>query len=595
MYKRVTFVLLFAMPLVLTSCIENCRRQAFSYFESVYNLEGRNAGITENYKSCRIRVYDSLYILIDTPDDSHQIHIYNKDFRYILSSGRTGRGPGEIVNPLFGPLNIEDGIIWYLDMGRRELLKFPVDSMLSNPGFLPHESVPIPQDIFVIVQYTPFKDGLISFSDIYSRNFLISFFNRTGDIVDTLGIKKREEFDNLNISRDQFIVPYLYDMHPNGELYAIAYQFSDIISVVDSKGEIVAFSRGPDGIDQAPVQTGNPEITTYADLRCDENYIYALYYGDQNDEEQSSGILHVFDWKGNPIAKINLEQPAHSFTIDNNLGRIVTFSPMSGDIVYYDLPSELHDTGNLAISQQYVSPGHEENNGNGNSSTANVRIHEDFSYNENKRQGEGVTDIDGNQYETVVIGNQEWMAENLKTTTYRDGTPIPNVTGNNEWRGLATGAYAWYDNDESYGAKYGALYNVQAAKDERGLCPEGWRVPSDSDWKELRFYAENYYKNNYPELDKNSYRGHAGHVLKSASGWHDGGNGTDDLGFSALPAGRRYHDGVFSYLGENACFWSTSGLRAATYWFIVNYDDFLHSYLSGGGRSGFSVRCVRGS
>ena len=586
-----TSVFLFAAICCLVSCGTRGEKKTHSYFGSVYNLEGRNAGITEHYKSCRIRVYDSLYILIDTPDDSHQIHIYNKDFQYILSSGRTGRGPGEIVNPLFGPLNIDDGIIWYLDMGRRELLKFPVDSILSNPGFLPHESVPVPQDIFVMVQYTPFKDGLISFSDIYSRNFLISFFNREGDIIDSLGIKKREEFDNLNISRDQFIVPYLYDMHPDGELYAIAYQFSDIISVVDSKGEIVAFSRGPDGIDQAPDQAVNPEITTYADLRCDENYIYALYRGKEHDEEKSSGILHVFDWIGNPVAKINLDQPVHSFTIDNHLGRIVTFSPVSGDIVYYDLPSKLHDTGNLAISQLYVSTGHEESNGNGSSSTSYVMTDKEFSYSKNDRQGEGVTDIEGNEYETVVIGNQEWMAENLKTTTYRDGTPIPNVTGNNEWRGLATGAYAWYDNDESYGAKYGALYNVQAAKDERGLCPEGWRVPSDSDWEELRDYAENYYKNNYPELDNTRYRGHAGYILKSASGWHDDGNGTDDLGFSALPAGRRYHDGVFYYIGEIACFWSTSGVWAATYWFIVNNNDFLDSYHSGGGRDGYSVRC----
>lgn len=97
-----------------------------------------------------------------------------------------------------------------------------------------------------------------------------------------------------------------------------------------------------------------------------------------------------------------------------------------------------------------------------------------------------VTDIDGNTYKTVTIGEQTWMAEDLKTATYNDGTEIPNVTvtEDNELDSLNKGAYAWYDNEESRGETYGALYNWYAVKTGK-LCPDGWHVPSDEEWKEF--------------------------------------------------------------------------------------------------------------
>ncbi|MBN2541540.1 fibrobacter succinogenes major paralogous domain-containing protein [bacterium] len=94
-------------------------------------------------------------------------------------------------------------------------------------------------------------------------------------------------------------------------------------------------------------------------------------------------------------------------------------------------------------------------------------------------------DIDGNTYETIWIGSQCWMAENLKVTHYRDSTPIPNVTDGGTWSGLTTGAYCEYDNDTSNVPTYGRLYDWYAVDDPRGLAPAGWHVPTDAEWQTL--------------------------------------------------------------------------------------------------------------
>ena len=102
----------------------------------------------------------------------------------------------------------------------------------------------------------------------------------------------------------------------------------------------------------------------------------------------------------------------------------------------------------------------------------------------NRRNSHFVKDIDGNDYRTVDIGNYRWMAENLKTTTYNNGTAIPNVEEQSEWIRLNFGAYSPYNNDRSYADTFGLLYNWYAVN-TGSLCPEGWRVPSDEEWKEL--------------------------------------------------------------------------------------------------------------
>lgn len=182
---------------------------------------------------------------------------------------------------------------------------------------------------------------------------------------------------------------------------------------------------------------------------------------------------------------------------------------------------------------------------------------------------------------TVKIGDQVWMAENLKVTHYRNGDPIPHVTSNSEWEDLSTGAYCAYDNDSSNARIYGYLYNWYAVNDSRNIAPEGWHVPSDDEWQKLVNFLGG--------------REYAGAKLKSSYGWSNNGNGSNSSSFSALPGGfRSYRDGTFSFVRNNAYFWSATGYvtNYAWYWRLY-YDISEVSRLYHRKQLGFSIRLVK--
>lgn len=219
-----------------------------------------------------------------------------------------------------------------------------------------------------------------------------------------------------------------------------------------------------------------------------------------------------------------------------------------------------------------------------------------------------VTDIEGNVYNTITMGGNEWMTENLRTTKLNDGTPIPLVTGNQEWSNLESPAWCWYENDEEiYGQAYGALYNRYVIFTNK-LCPEGWRVPDLEDlWDNLTWYflyeynISNYYPSD-PLL---------GNALKSCRQVNSplGGDcdtsehprwaannvhyGLDSFGFSALPGGYRVSTGNFSYAGNRGYWWSTFDVagRGRSFTLISNGGEFNIS--DPFNNHGLSVRCIR--
>jgi uncharacterized protein (TIGR02145 family) len=212
-----------------------------------------------------------------------------------------------------------------------------------------------------------------------------------------------------------------------------------------------------------------------------------------------------------------------------------------------------------------------------------------------------VTDIDGNTYQSVVIGNQEWMNENLKTTKFNDGTEIPNVTDDFAWSVLSTAAFCWYDNSQSNKNIYGALYNwytVQSGK----LCPPGWHVPADEEWTTL----ENYLAYNGYNFDGSIGSNGYAKSLATDSGWSPsettGAPGNSDYpekrnstGFSALPGGvRDANVSMFGSIGNFAIWWSATEDGPTTAW--DRGVDYRYSSLGRGNvnkSSGFSVRCVK--
>jgi uncharacterized protein (TIGR02145 family) len=193
-----------------------------------------------------------------------------------------------------------------------------------------------------------------------------------------------------------------------------------------------------------------------------------------------------------------------------------------------------------------------------------------------------LTDIDGNTYDVIVIEKQVWMAENLKTTKYNDGTPIRFVSDASTWSKLTVPAYTYYNNDSiTYKDTYGALYNWYTVKSAK-LCPTGWHVPTDIEWS----------------IAINSQGGEnvAGIKLKEPGAAHwlsPVSEATNESGFTALPGGYRHFNGPFYQIGYNGFWWSSSDYYSLYAWFrsMFSYYTYVYHdfYLKG---YGFSVRCI---
>jgi uncharacterized protein (TIGR02145 family) len=173
-----------------------------------------------------------------------------------------------------------------------------------------------------------------------------------------------------------------------------------------------------------------------------------------------------------------------------------------------------------------------------------------------------VVDQDGNTYATIVIGTQEWMAENLRTTTYRNGDPIPNVTDNTQWQGLTTGAWAHYNHDSQYENPYGKLYNGYAVNDPRNVCPVGWHVPSEAEWNTLIGYLDPDYN---PEASGGGmpHSSTAGGVMKSTGTqyWNAPNEGATNVsGFSGVGSGLINFYGSHTLMGRQMDWWSSSAI-----------------------------------
>jgi len=214
--------------------------------------------------------------------------------------------------------------------------------------------------------------------------------------------------------------------------------------------------------------------------------------------------------------------------------------------------------------------------------------------------GDQISDVDGNVYNTVLIGNQCWMAENLKTTTYLNGTPIEYPGSNNSaWTNNTSGAYAWYNNDTNYKESYGALYNWYAVTNGNGLCPEGWHVPSVADWSQLTNFIGGTSSPNGNKLKScrqvNSPLGGDCNTSEHPR-WnsHSTYYGFDAFGFSAFGGGARYQGGSFNNLGSYGDFWTSNQSSSTSAHVRSVYEhrgDVWSSIYPKTG--GFSVRCIK--
>ena len=209
-------------------------------------------------------------------------------------------------------------------------------------------------------------------------------------------------------------------------------------------------------------------------------------------------------------------------------------------------------------------------------------------------------DLDGNIYHTVTIGTQTWMLENLKTTKFRNGESIPNVTDNAAWIGLTSAAWCDYDNSATNGNIFGHLYNWYAAADSRNIAPAGWHVPTLAEWDILKDYL---IANGY-NFDGTTTGNKFAKSLASSNYWKvsngagapgNNMNNNNSSGFNGLPGGGRYGtNGAFFSQTEGSFFWVKEGNSSdeANYRAMFYGYNFFENFISSK-KIGFAIRCIK--
>lgn len=198
-----------------------------------------------------------------------------------------------------------------------------------------------------------------------------------------------------------------------------------------------------------------------------------------------------------------------------------------------------------------------------------------------RKIAKAVTDIDGHVYKTITIGKQTWLLENLKTRHYNDGSLIPNVTEDDDWARLTTGAYCNFENNIGYVRTYGRLYNWYAVNTGK-LAPKGWHVPTDAEWDTLFKYISYNSENIFRSL-----------VEAGSTHWKNpDSKETNKYGYSALPGGFRYRGGTFDKIEEAGCWWSSTGhgILQAGYMRLEYHQASRYKIYK---RCGYSVRCIK--
>ncbi|MFM7232965.1 MAG: fibrobacter succinogenes major paralogous domain-containing protein [Flavobacteriales bacterium] len=202
-----------------------------------------------------------------------------------------------------------------------------------------------------------------------------------------------------------------------------------------------------------------------------------------------------------------------------------------------------------------------------------------------------MTDQEGNVYKTIVIGTQEWMAENLNTNIYRNGDLITTGLSNSQWENTINtqvGAWAYMNDDPAVACPYGKLYNWFACVDDRQLCPLGWHIPSDEEWTLLRTYLGGL-------AQAGGKMKSIGTIEEETGLWYGPNlNATNSSGFSGLPGGAKDFNGEYNGFEYGASWWSSTQSWTDLAYFnsLTNYigDAIENSYYM---QLGLSVRCLR--
>ena len=299
-----------------------------------------------------------------------------------------------------------------------------------------------------------------------------------------------------------------------------------------------------------------------------------------------AGLAGV-DMRYQGVPRLIMPTPPAYDTLRLDCGQGVQLDSLQATPFYFVLPPALYDSMTLIVrtSDQQQMTTTTRNLRIVRSSVTPTSVIEFVSDDKPNPPSDTIWDVQGNVYNTVVIGNQTWTTGNLRSTLLNDGTEIPLVTDNSDWSSLTTPGYCWYSNDPTSHSDYGPLYNwftIETAK----ICPLGWHIPDNAEWTVLI--------NNLGGLGLASFK------MKETGTmyWSSPNEGaTNESGFSARGSGRReYYDGQFGFMNRTAYWWSNTqydtDLSYALY--LSNVNTNVESYYFDKAY-GFSVRCIKDS
>lgn len=331
LFKKVTmkkyyYFLLALLLILLHSCNENDSTIKIKKFPEEIKLTSKPLPYSGTHKAFDIHLLkdDSLALFFTIYDADYCIRIINLNtLKLISSAGKIGKGPGEIINPGYAYIDKLNNNIWVSSGGKFYLMKFPVDSIISNDNYIPATKVNLNE---FIINYTIDNDSL-KFYNVLDKEKIL-YKRQKGEnkgIIDKalMSTNKMEEF-TYNFSN--------FRLHPSKEKIVLAYLNIDLLIITDTIGNVIRKITGPNFIN--PLKNKNSFTTTYQDIEVDDQYIYCLFSGkdkfmkDENGRSiriDSKSIL-IFDWNGNPIRRINLDRSLFRFDIDKKNNRFLAYS-----------------------------------------------------------------------------------------------------------------------------------------------------------------------------------------------------------------------------------------------------------------------------
>lgn len=322
----------------------------FDEFSEIYNLTGTEVNDGIALSMGQIDIFDSLLIVTGTQKNLNCIHFFNKNsLEYISSTGARGNGPGEISNPANCAIDKSKGEIWYRDYGKKCIWRFSIKEALNKENYLPRYSIPMSEENFFI--FFKFEnDSLFSFSNS-DQNKLISFFNQNGEVVDSLTIPNTIKFYKSEIPEFTRMTNtiYFYEKDEYNQNYIVAYRYSNLLAKISidkrRKTELKI-----DNNEWADLPDNSNKFLAIANscLKINHSNIYCLYSGkplmsreDISFQMNYPQTINVFDSNLNTLAQFQLDHSAIWFEIDTDNNRIVTYSPDTGGLVFYNMPKNL--------------------------------------------------------------------------------------------------------------------------------------------------------------------------------------------------------------------------------------------------------------